>query len=168
MPLQKGFISVALTALVLALSGCSTFDEGTSQQVKILSFPSGAEVTIGGASVGKTPLEVSLARKIPHDVRLSLDGYREAQRTLMPVRNERGEGLVRFGLAQDAGLYNDLSPNPLEVRLLPDVLPLTRGGDPFAEMAAAILILDEMRENGDLSPAEHKYRTSRVIEFYTR
>lgn len=168
MALKKGLIPVALTALLLALSGCATFEQGTSQQVSILSFPSGADVTIGGESVGKTPLEVSLARKIPHDVRLSLAGYREARRTLMPVRNERGEGLVRFGLAQEAGLYHDLSPNPLEVRLLPDVLPTTRGGDPFTEMAAAILVLDEMREKGDLSPAEHKYRTARVIEFYTQ
>ncbi len=168
MALHKGLILVALGALTLALTGCSTFDKGASQQVTILSFPAGADVTIGGTSVGKTPLDVSLARKIPHDVRLSLPGYRDAQRTLMPVRNEKGEAFVQFGLAREAGYYHDLTPNPLEVKLLPDVLPTVRGSDPFAEMAAAIVVLDEMRESGELSPVEHKYRTQRVIEFYSR
>lgn len=164
----KVLILVALGALTLAVTGCSTFDKGASQEVTILSFPAGADVTIGGENVGKTPLDISLRRKIPHEVRLSLNGYREAKRTLMPVVNEKGKAFVQFGLAKEAGYYNDLTPNPLEVNLLPDVLPTSRGPDPFAEMAAAILLLDEMRENGELSPTEHKYRTQRVIEFYTR
>lgn len=168
MALQKGLIPVALTILVLAFSGCSTFEQGSSQQVSIYSYPAGADVSIDGVAVGKTPVSVNLARKVPHEVRLSLEGYREAKRTLVPVQNEAGESVVRFGLAEEMGLYNDLSPNPLEIRLLPDVVPTVRGRDPFAEMAAAILVLDEMRERGELTPTEHKYRTARVIEFYTQ
>lgn len=94
------------------LFGCSSFDEGASQRVDILSYPSGAEVTIGGKDAGKTPLTVGLGSKIGHEVRISLHGYDTYIGDILPQLGDEGRPSVQFGFAEQRGAYNELKPNP--------------------------------------------------------
>ncbi|WP_339777819.1 PEGA domain-containing protein [uncultured Methylophaga sp.] len=55
-------------------------------KVEVLSKPS-AEVKIDGKTVGNTPIELEL-NAIPHDVQLSLQGYRTVAKSITPTANE--------------------------------------------------------------------------------
>lgn len=164
---KEHVILVALSGAVsVILSGCQTFKEGAPQDVAIYSFPAGAEVWVDGKAVGRTPVDVPLARKSTHEVVLKREGYKDAVRVVAPAENEKSKNVVQFGLLHEAGYYVDLSPNPLEVQLIPDILPATRGPDAYGQMAELILKADQMRAEGKISPVEHKYIVSRIVEFY--
>lgn len=162
-PLQ---ILAGLTALLL-VSGCTYFRDGLPQEVSVYTFPSGADVVYQGETIGQTPLEVSLPRKIPHMLLLQKDGYKEHAQEVFPIRNEWGYATVQFGLAEDFGFYYDLVPSPVEVQLIPSIIPDSRGVDPFGEMAEKVMEVDAQRESGNLDPVEHKYIVEKIIEFYS-
>ncbi|WOO41735.1 PEGA domain-containing protein [Rubellicoccus peritrichatus] len=159
--------SLCLLPLVFGLVGCETFDKGATQEVAVKTFPAGATVMLDGEDIGRTPTEIELSRKIPHRVILKKEGYKTIDATIAPVKNEAGQGYVRFGLMDDAGLYYDLDPNPVEINLVPAVLPPSRGPDAYEEMATIIAEVDQKREAGQIGPVEHKYMVDQVIEFYS-
>lgn len=159
---------VTLSPIALFLSGCKTFDEGADQEVTVQSFPAGATVMMDGERVGTTPLTLELPRKITHRVVLTKDGYKPVDATIAPTENEKGKDLVRFGLMDEAGLYYDLDPNPLQIQLQPSAIPSSRGPDAYWEMTSIIADVDRMRQQGEISPVEHKYMVQQVIEFYNQ
>lgn len=70
-----------MSALSLAgtLSGCATMFCGSSEDVKIESFPSGASVFVNGKKVGKTPLEVEMNRDSHPLIVLKKEGYADTR-----------------------------------------------------------------------------------------
>ena len=77
--------------------------------VAVRSQPAGAEVTVGGAFRGRTPLQVELAPGVEHDIGFALQGYSPATRRV----------------AAEAGLRSTLS-----VALQPIMVALTVQGEP--------------------------------------
>ncbi|WP_309398639.1 PEGA domain-containing protein [Cerasicoccus maritimus] len=161
-------ILVAASALIASFtfSGCELFEEGFEQPVTVYSFPTGADVSIDGESVGKTPVTVELGRLKAHQLVLNKTGYKPQKETVLPSRNDEGKGLVRFGLMEDTGLYYDLGPQPVQAQLVPDVLPDSRGIDAYSEMATIITEVDQRRESGQIGPVEHKYIVDQIVNFY--
>ncbi len=153
-------------ALSLLFSACASFEKGKPQEVVILSFPTEASVYIDGEASGVTPLTVDLPRKVTHEIRLEKAGFNPAVKYFTPVPNERGENLVRFGLAQDLGYYHDLEPSVMEAKMKSDLVPNSTGADPFERMAQQALEADQQLEAGEITPLEHKYIIEQIIEFF--
>lgn len=119
-------------ALVLALSGCATIINGTSQSVDFRSDPPGARVYVDGVARGETPFEADVKRKQEHEVRFELEGYEsydvQLDRTVSPwlAGNILIGGLIGLGIdALSGGMYQ-VSPSSVGVILEP--LP-GMGGD---------------------------------------
>jgi PEGA domain-containing protein len=111
-----GFLSLGVIA-------CATIMHGSSQEVGISSQPTGANVTVDGVSVGKTPAVAKLSRKDMHTIQITLEGYQPFE--LKTTRKTSGWvwGNIVFGgiigLAVDAitgGLY-DVRPEQVEASL---------------------------------------------------
>lgn len=151
-----------------AFSGCTFFQKGVKEDVAVYSFPSGADVRSQGRFVGQTPAMIPMHRKIPHTIVLNKDGYREHRQDIFPIRNAAGHGFVQFGLLEDLGYYYDLAPNPVEIQMMPSIVPFSRGPDPYNEMAEKVMRTDERREQGEIGPVEHRYIVEKIIDFYTR
>jgi hypothetical protein len=125
---QQGRWAVAACALAVALglSGCATIIRGRHDQVKIESFPSGANVWIDGQHRGKTPLRVSLAREAGHSVRFTLDGHEEVtiqtdkEKSTLYVILDIFLGIFPAGAVDGAtGAWYSIGPNPMRVLLSP-------------------------------------------------
>lgn len=163
--MKRSFCLLPL-ALSVFLAGCATFDRGVPQEVVILSFPNEASVYINGEAAGITPMEVALPRKVVHEIRLEKAGYNPAVKYFSPSPNERGRGLVRFGLAEDLGYYVDLEPGVMEAELRSDLVPASTGPDPFGRMAQQALQADARLEAGEITPAEHRYIIEQIIAYF--
>jgi len=159
---ERGF-AVMMILAGLWVSACSSFEEGVAQDVTILSYPSGAEVTIGGQAVGKTPLTVPLGSKIGHEVRVSLYGHDTYVTDVLPQFNEEGRGQVRFGLAEETGAYNKLKPNPVIA-----VLRSTRTGAPddYEVMMALIEVNDQRLKAGKIDEETHRSINKAITEHF--
>lgn len=77
--LTKLFQLAPVLSLAGTLSGCATMFCGTSEDVKIESFPSGASVFVNGEFVGKTPVDVSMNRDSHPLLVLKKDGYADTR-----------------------------------------------------------------------------------------
>jgi hypothetical protein len=94
------FIHAALASLGLILSGgCATImtGAGPNQTVKVSSTPRGARVYVDGEYRGTTPVGVAMTRSDRHLVRLELDGYSAAERSLAPGYNPWHLGNIVLG-----------------------------------------------------------------------
>ncbi len=75
-------ISVLIPLLVM-LTGCSTIMSGTTQQVSVNSNIQGADVTIDGVSLGRTPvMNARIKRKDSSFMMVKKEGYKDAQQVL--------------------------------------------------------------------------------------
>jgi PEGA domain len=83
-----------LTLLVLALTstGCATMVHGRSQDVLVLSEPSGASIRLNGRDVGSTPTTVAMRRRGRAELVVAKAGY---EPTTIPVA--RHESAWMFG-----------------------------------------------------------------------
>jgi hypothetical protein len=76
---MKVIANAALVAAAsLALGGCATVINGTSQDVKFQSDPGGAQVKLTGGQSCTTPCEVSLKRRTDLRADFSKTGYKPA------------------------------------------------------------------------------------------
>jgi hypothetical protein len=73
---EKAVTACILSLAFVLLAGCATIFRGSYQEVHIDSVPSGAEGSVDDMKV-KTPVTVKLARKQPHVVTLSKEGYED-------------------------------------------------------------------------------------------
>ena len=72
--------------LMLALNGCGTIFGGLSQDVKLSSDPSNAQVIDSGTGMKySTPATVSLQRSSSHSLEFSKEGYKTE---VVPLRRE--------------------------------------------------------------------------------
>jgi hypothetical protein len=129
-----------LTLIVLlACGGCATVLRGTTDQVQILSEPTGAQVRTSLNHACVTPCTITVSRKDEFVVSYSKPGYRSVE---IPVKtavqtagggafvgNVVAGGIVGMGTDMATGAANDHVPNPVMVQLEPD----TPGAPPRRE-----------------------------------
>lgn len=137
---------VLATALAVALTGCATITRGTNQDFTVESTPSGATVaTSNGFECPATPCTFRMPRKDGFTVDLTLNGYLPARETVTSNMSSGGAagmagnvlvgGIIGVGVDATSGALNDLSPNPLQVTLIP--VPVEAPAAPAAEVVAA-------------------------------
>ncbi len=117
----------ALAALSsVALSGCATVINGTSQDYKVKTDPSGATVKFTNGSTCVSPCEISLKRR--HDTRADItrDGYKPVYVLVQSKTGGAAAGNILLGglvggvVDGSNGSTNFLSPTPLSVKLVPN------------------------------------------------
>jgi PEGA domain len=114
---------VGLLCAGFLTGSCASIIHGTSQEVSISSNPTGAQVTVDGVLMGKTPVVAKLGRGDTHKVRIELPGYEPYETALTKSVSGWVWGNVLFGgligLAVDAvsgGLYY-LNPEQVQGEL---------------------------------------------------
>ena len=150
----------------LLLFGCASFERGVPQKVAVISLPTGASVYVNGDAVGITPMEMSLPRKVVHEIRLEKKGFNSAVKYFAPIPNDQAHNFIRFGLKEDLGYYVDLEPGTMKADLKSELVPTSTGADPFERMAEQALEADRRLEAGEITPLEHKYIIEQIIEFF--
>jgi PEGA domain len=124
--MTKTQIFGAACCLIL-LGACATVTRGTTNQVQIMSEPSGANVKTSFHQTCTTPCTLTVNRKDSFQVTISLAGYKDE---IVNVNTRvAGEGAAGFvgnviiggvaGMAADAitGATLEHFPNPIEVKL---------------------------------------------------
>ncbi len=120
---------LATVALAALCGGCASITRGTTDQVQILSEPSGAEARTSMGHVCTTPCTLQFNRKDEFTVTAAKAGYHTAE---VPVRTRvAGTGAAGFagnvlvggvvGMAVDAadGATLEHDPNPVVLKLVP-------------------------------------------------
>lgn len=166
--IQRRLPGAALAACFLtSLGGCQTVRDGVSESVEIRTVPPAARIHVNGDYVGLSPVSVELSRKRTHQVRIEREGYRTAYEFITPEMVPEAREGIRFGLLADAGYYSRFYPNPVDRRLDPEFVPLSKGVDPYAEFTRRVLEVDALRRTGKLDEREHRYIVSQLIAFFT-
>lgn len=120
---MKTIHCLALAGLGLALSGCATVMNGTSQGFAFDSNPQGARVTTTSGAECVTPCKLELKRKNDMHADFAMDGY---EPTYVLVQSRLGGamagnlllgGLIGGAVDASNGASNNLYPEPLAVRL---------------------------------------------------
>jgi hypothetical protein len=65
----------AMAAGALLLQGCAVMARRPSQEIPVTSHPGGAKIIVNGKAMGVTPLNLKLARKKDHLIRIEKAGY---------------------------------------------------------------------------------------------
>lgn len=127
---------MALTALLLTLSGCGTLFTGTEDVITFESRPPGARILVNGVEKGTTPLTIPVGRSLNEtEITVLLRGY-ETRRFLLEKEFNRISILNFFnvlfwGIDAVTGAIYTYRPTYYEIRLEPDALietdPVTRG-----------------------------------------
>ena len=74
--------SLLILSVLFLSSSCATIMTGKTQEVTFDSEPQGAEVTVNGRVIGKTPTTIQLDKKTDQSVSFKLEGYKTQTRTL--------------------------------------------------------------------------------------
>ena len=163
----SSYITFALINLsALLLFDCASFERGVPQKVIVISLPTEASVYVNGDAVGITPMEMSLPRKLTHEIRLEKHGFNPAVKYFAPVPNDEAHNFIRFGLKEDLGYYVDLEPGTMKADLKSELVPSSTGADPFERMAKQALEADRRLEAGEITALDHKYIVEQIIEFF--
>ena len=123
----------ATVLCALALAACSTVTRGTTNQLQIISEPTGASVRTSLNHSCNTPCTLTVNRKDEFAVTFNLPGYKEQ---IVEVKTRlAGAGVAGFagnvivggviGMGVDAVTGSTLEhyPSPIEVRLEKDTPP---------------------------------------------
>jgi hypothetical protein len=111
---MKHFLAGLAILAAMPLSGCATILTGTTQDVRIVSDPPGAQVRVDGRLLeGKTPVTVNLQRGALHRMELSLEGHEDSVGVTRSSFNGWVllGGLVTFVIDVASGAYQWISPN---------------------------------------------------------
>lgn len=111
-------------------------------------------------------MEMSLPRKVVHEIRLEKNGFNPAVKYFAPIPNDQAHNFIRFGLKEDLGYYVDLEPGTMKADLKSELVPTSTGADPFERMAQQALEADRRLEAGEITPIDHKYIIEQIIEFF--
>ena len=133
---------VGIAAICAAVGGCASVTRGTTENLSIVSTPSGAEATISGLDVPTacvTPCAVVVKRNADISVAFKKEGYEPQIVQLtkeIPATGAAGfagnvllGGLVGMGVDAVTGAATDHKPNPVSVVLEPTA-PSPRPGPP--------------------------------------
>ena len=145
--LRRAALAVLGAAAVFCATGCATMAHGTRQNVIVKSDPPGAQVYVGGKTLGVTPLVADLWRGDRHVVlRFELDGFETQELRL--TRDASAMVVADFAVAlnplkmqgmdnADAATYLGSSAAALGIMLGPDLL--TGGGYKFPNVVTVTL-----------------------------
>lgn len=79
---MKKILVIALSSLVLLLSGCATIISGSNQTLTFNSNVEGVNVYVDGALIGKTPVSASFKKNKAQTVMFTKDGYESVTRNI--------------------------------------------------------------------------------------
>lgn len=121
--MKKFIYTASIIISSFLIYSCATIMHGTKQDIGISSNPGGAEITVDGQVMGKTPSTFELSRKINHVVKIDLEGYESYSATL--TRNTSGwvwgnlvlGGLIGLGVDYLSGGLYDLTPEQVQAEL---------------------------------------------------
>lgn len=147
---MRQIVFIALAAATLG--GCATVTRGTTNQVQIVSEPSGATVRTSMGHQCTTPCTLQMSRKDEFSVVFSKEGYEGqtvAVRTQLAGAGAAGfagnviaGGIVGMGVDAMTGSTLEHVPNPVSVVLQPlakpaptRVAPRSRGAKPANQTA---------------------------------
>ena len=128
--------TIALAA-VLAMAGCATLFNGTSQRIQVISEPPGAEVFLDGELAGTTPTEVVVSRRLAeHEFRVVEESGNAQYRWLRRGLDDRAWLNIFSGAFVGWGAYFRSAEDNLEgnlgigifAALIPIVVDLGLGG----------------------------------------
>ena len=118
-----------IAALLPSLGACATITRGTSQSFVIQSEPPGATARLSNGQICDTPCSLKMKRKDGFTVDITKDGYEPVHATVSSGISGGGAagmagnvilgGLIGAVVDGTSGAMNDLSPNPLSVRMIP-------------------------------------------------
>jgi hypothetical protein len=136
------FPLMALAAGLLALSGCATIVNGTTEKVQLSSEPDGVQATVDGARIVTTPATVEMSRGDQHTITFHKDGYQDDTERLTSSESGWVWGNIPFGISgvlfaiadEKSGAAKKLSSNAVTVTLARIVPPAN-----VAAKAAAVL-----------------------------
>jgi hypothetical protein len=152
---------------MLLLAGCATSSQrGVNQSVEINSYPYEARVYIDGEPAGTTPLTAVLRSKTNYEVKFEKAGYKPYVEYIGPSMDLKHNPILKIGPLEDAGFYNRLGPNPLEVELEHVLVPDIAGTDILQEMLVKTEQIDGLLREGKISVEEHRYVAQQIIDFY--
>lgn len=136
------------------------------QDVQINSYPYNARIYVDGQSVGTTPLDLRLFSKTNYEVKFEKAGYKPFVEYIGPSLDLKHSPILKLGPLDEAGFYNRLGPNPLEVELEHVLVPEIAGPDILSEMLFKTEQLDRLLNSGKISLQEHRFVTQQLIDFY--
>ncbi len=122
-----GRMKLAVFAAILpfTLGACATFVSGTKQKVSFDSNAKGAKVTLTSGESCNTPCKIKVKRKYDQRADFSHEGY---QPTYVLLQSRLGGstagnlllgGIIGGVVDGTNGASNHLSPNPVNVRMVP-------------------------------------------------
>lgn len=165
-------VSFLLGSTLLLTTGCATVTRGSTDTLVIESDPPGAKVTLSNGMTGQTPASFKLPRKESLVVEIHKAGYEPLKVNVQPqISGAGGAGMAGnlllggiVGAAVDAGTgaMNDLKPNPIQVRLVPQA-----GGNPGGSATGIEQRLQQlaaMRRSGALSEAEYRRKRAEILD----
>jgi hypothetical protein len=117
----------------LFLTGCATITRGTSEQLMIQSEPSGATVRLSNGFTGVTPAIFTVPRKGDVIVKVTKEGYEDAELILKSQLSGKGTagfvgnvligGIIGGGIDVATGATLSHVPNPVHATLVPKAAP---------------------------------------------
>ena len=133
--MMKLLRAVAVTAAALSLGACATVTRGEHTAWEVRTTPPGAQVkTSNGMICDSTPCSLRMMRKDTFTAKITKPGYKTVEvRVTNKISGQGGLGLAGnvivggiIGIGVDAvtGASLDLTPNPVELNLEPDVAPV--------------------------------------------
>lgn len=152
-----------VAAASVLLSACATVTRGTSQSFRIQSTPSEAQVALSTGQQCVTPCQMKLKRKPGFTATIKKQGY---QTQTVEVHSKLGGGGAVAGAGNiliggvigglvdgSNGSLNNLTPNPLEVTLVPEQ-PATTASAPSATAPAEAPVVLSVTPGEAPVPAE--------------
>jgi hypothetical protein len=108
---------LAVTAAVVALSGCATAIRGTEQDISIITDPPGAKVQISNGRDCVSPCNMKASRDQSLQLTITKEGCQTQSASM--TRQLTGAGVLMGGVIDYAtGAVYDLEPNPLNLKLV--------------------------------------------------
>ncbi|TAG27311.1 MAG: PEGA domain-containing protein [Verrucomicrobia bacterium] len=123
------FGAVFLTLTILG-TGCASVTRGPRTDLKVISIPPGAQVSLSSGQTGITPVMFALSRKKDVVVDITKSGYKP-QKVMVTSKFSSAGGVALAGNALIGGLIGvgidgltgatlSLYPNPVSVTLIPE------------------------------------------------
>jgi hypothetical protein len=152
--------SVLLTLfLLIALNGCATIIHGTTQDIGVVTEPTGADLLVDGRDHYKSPATIAMKRKDDHTLKISLEGYKSERIDLKGTISAAvlgdflAGGAIGYGIDAATGAQRRLEPESVYVRLRPSTGPET---EKRLETLEKIDQLDKRKEQGLITEEEYK------------
>lgn len=80
---MRTFLRIALAIAVMAVAGCATLENGTTQRIPVTSDPPGAGVLLDGRPAGVTPTSITVSRRDREPkIEVVMDGFTPARQRL--------------------------------------------------------------------------------------